>query len=235
MAILKDNWFLEPIFDFEYKSYQILGYTQLLNSHFSSQKFYPYLDGLAKHLSLLSEYEKAKHDLESRLEREIETIDFKNKLIRKKPVDDTQGVIAALQEIISFGKHQFQLCFNQANSAYEEARKEIEINQLGIFGSNANQGILLFRHPNQTRVYSYSLRMVMRPGPEDIYKDVKTAYLENLSTGPFTNFNTVKNDILKKSGFNIGTNAYLIETNTDLPYFEMVLPVVKKYIIDLSR
>lgn len=235
MAILKDNWFLEPIFDFEYKSYQILGYTQLLNSHFESYKFYPYLDGLAKHLAQLSAYQEAKHNLESLLEREIETIDFKNKRIQKKPVEDPKGVISALQEIVSFGRKQMQNCYIQATNSYEEARKEIEISPLGILGSNTNQGILLFRRPNQTRVYSYSVRMVMRPGPGDVYKDVKTTYLDDLSTGPFTNFNTVKSTILKTSAFHIGTNAYLIETNTEMPYFELVLPTVKKYIIELSR
>ncbi len=235
MAILKDNWFLEPIFDFEYKSYQILGYTKLLNSHFESCKFYPYLDGLSKHLSLLSAYQEAKENLESRLEREIETLDFKNKRIQKKPVEDTEGIISALQEIISFGKSEMQNCYTRATSSYEAARKEIEINPLGLLGTNTNQGILFFRRPDKTRVYSYSVRMVMRPGPGDVYKDVKTTYLDALSTGPFTNFNNIKSNIIKTSAFDIGTTAYLIDTNTEMPYFELVLPVVKKYIIELSR
>ncbi len=234
MAILKENWFLEPVFDFEYKSYQVLGYTQLLEKYFVNRKFYPHLETLMRNIAEISAYSEARANLEKSLEREIERIDIRNKKLIKSPVEDKNGIIAELQGIIEFANKHFNKCFDHANAELAAAIKDVEITQLGINQSSAHHGLLFFRKPNKIRVYSYSLRMIMRPG-RDGYKDVKTEYLKELTTGMFTNFNDVKWNVIRDGGMNLGTNSYLIETNTELPHFEMLLPVVKNYLIGCAR
>ena len=235
MATLNDNWFLEPVFDFEYKSYEVLGYTQFLNNHFAQWEFYPYIDKLMKRIAELSTYSKAKISLEEKLERDIDSIDLKNQKILKRPVEDKKGVIAELQQIIQFADIHLNKCFKQAHLELETALKEIEITQLGISDSHEDHGLLLFRNHNQTRIYSYNLRMIMRPGNTDLYKDVKTIFLDEVSTGMLTNFNDLKWNIIRNSTRDLGTNAFLVESNTDVPHFEMLLPMVKNYLIARVR
>src|SRR5690606_782052 len=189
MAVLNDNWFLEPVFDYEYKTYEVLGYTQYLNNHFSRWEFYPYIDKLMMRIAELSSYSQAKLSLEEKLERDIDAIDLKNKKIVKRPVEDKKGVIAELQQIIQFADIHLNNCFKEAHSELERATREIEITRLGLSDSHEDHGLLLFKNLNQTRIYSYSLRMILRPGNTDLYKDVKTVFLDEVTTGMLTNFN----------------------------------------------
>lgn len=235
MAILNNNWFLEPVFDFEYKSYEVLGYTQFLDNHFSQWEFYPYIDKLMKRIAELSTYSKAKISLEEKLERDIDSIDIKNQKILKRPVEDKNGIIAELQQIIQFADLHLNKCFKQAHLELETALKEIEITQLGISDSHEDHGLLLFKNQNQTRIYSYNLRMIMRPGNTDVYKDVKTIFLDEVHTGILTNFNDLKWNIIRNSTRELGTNAFLVESNTPVPHFEMLLPMAKNYLIGRVR
>jgi len=235
MAVLNDNWFLEPVFDYEYKTYEVLGYTQYLNNHFSRWEFYPYIDKLMMRIAELSSYSQAKLSLEEKLERDIDAIDLKNKKIVKRPVEDKKGVIAELQQIIQFADIHLNNCFKEAHSELERATREIEITRLGLSDSHEDHGLLLFKNLNQTRIYSYSLRMILRPGNTDLYKDVKTVFLDEVTTGMLTNFNDLKWDIIRNSRRVLGTNAFLVESNTHIPHFEMLLPMVKNYLIARVR
>ncbi len=235
MIGLSDNWFLEPVFDFEYKSYQVLGYSQSLNSHFVGMRFYPYIDDLTLHLKRLRQYVSAKDELEAKLHRDIQEIDFENKKIIKKPVDDSNGLITEIQEILLFACNHFDSSLKYASNELASLTKEIEIQQLGVSDLNLNRGILLFRRPTFTRVYNYTLRLIRRPGVAHAYKDLKTNYIQDVSTGSFTNFNEIKWNILRAVGKDSGSNAFLIETNRDFPHYELVMPLVKKHLINLSR
>lgn len=235
MNDLSDNWFLEPVFDFEYKSYQVLGYSQSLNSHFAGMRFYPYIDDLTLHLNRLQHYVSAKEELEAKLHREIEELDFENKKIIKKPVDDSNGLITEMQEILLFARDHFDSSLKFASTELASLAKEIEIQQLGVSDLNLDRGILLFRRPSFTRVYNYTMRLIQRPGVAHVYKDLKTNYVQDVSTGIFTNFNEVKWNVLRTVSKDSGSNAFLIETNHDFPHYELVMPLVKKHLINLTR
>ena len=82
------------------------------------------------------------------------------------------------------------------------------------------------------RVYSYSLRMVMRPDSGDKYKDLRTNYLTDIRTGIIPDLHQIKWSVIRSASLDIGTNAYLVDCNQDIPHFETVLPVVKSYLIE---
>ena len=235
MKALKDNWFLTPVFDFEYKSYQILGYAQYLNSHFDNWRFYPYIDGLRKRLAEVSAYNNAKLVMEEKLHRDIESIDLKNKKIIKVPVEDKTGILEEIQQTLEFAEAHLKTCYHHAHSEFETAKKEIQITPIGITGPNPSQGLILFRNLKQTRIYSYSLRLVVRPNETDKYKDLKTNYIKAITTGILPDFHQIKWNIIRNASMDLGTNAYLVDCNQDIPHFETVLPVVKNYLIERSQ
>lgn len=235
MTLLKDNWFLTPVFDFEYKSYQVLGYAQYLNSHFDNWRFFPYIDGLQKRLAELSAYRDAKSKMEEKLHRDIESIDLKNKKIIKVPIKDKTGILEEIQNTLSFAEAQLKTCYSHAFTEFQNAKKEIQISPIGITGPNPSNGLILFRNLTQMRIYSYSLRMVMRPDGTDNYKDLKTNYLKDITTGILPDFHQIKWSVIRNASLDIGTNAYLVDCNQDIPHFETVLPVVKNYLMERSQ
>jgi len=235
MTILKDNWFLQPVFDFEYKSYQVLGYAQYLNSHFDNWRFFPYIDSLQKRLAELSAYRDAKSNMEEKLHRDIASIDLKNKKIIKVPVEDKTGILDEIQHTLEFAQKQLKTCYSHAHAEFESVKKEVQITPIGITGPNSSQGLILFRKPKQMRIYAYSLRMVVRPDGADKYKDLKTNYLKAISVGIFPDFHQIKWNIIQNAAMEVGTNAYLVDCNLDLPHFETVMPIVKNYLIERAQ
>lgn len=231
MRDLNDNWLLKPIFDFEYKSYQILGYMQYLNSHFENLRFYPYLDHLKSQIEGVLHYQKAQLEMDSKLQRDIDHLDFENFKIVRQPIDDNTGMLENIHRILDFAKTNFQKCYNRAYSVFEDIEKEIEITPLGINEANPTDGLLLFKKPGQVRVYAYSLRMATRPDGIDRYKDLKTNYIEDVSVGFFPDLHNIKWRMIKSTSLNSGINAYVIDCSPEIPHFETVLPVVKYYLI----
>lgn len=234
MGILKDNWFLTPDFDFEYKSYQVLGYAQYLNFHFENMRFYPYLEVLKSRIQEVLLYKQAQSELEEKLHRDIDFLDFENKKIVKLPVEDQTGILDEIQNTLAFAEIELQKCYDTGCSAFENAKREIQINPVGIIETNPTTGILLFRQPGQLRVYTYSLRMVVRPDGIEKYKDLKTNYIKDVTIGILPDLHEIKWNMIKSVSMDVGTNAYLIDSHPQIPHFETVLPVVKYYLLQHS-
>lgn len=234
MDRLSDNWFIEPIFDFEYKSYQVLGYSKELDRRFENWCFYPYIEDLARHYQLLLHCTHSKSELEEKLYTAISEFDFENFKVLKEPLADPKRVISELEAILNFALQKFGADLNQAHSELNTIEKELEIRPLGLSDLTMTKGLLFFRQPNATRVYTYQTRIIRRPGKHHSYKDLKTSYVQTRSTGMFTNFREVKWDIIKAKSLDKRSNAFLIESNKELPHYELVLPLVKNYILSLN-
>lgn len=79
----------------------------------------------------------------------------------------------------------------------------------------------------KTRIYKYRYRFVRRPYESEAYKDVMTEFLDERTTGRFPNFRELKMQYREKNEI----NTYLIETETEIPVFETLLPVAKEFLL----
>lgn len=232
MKQLSENWFVEPLFDYEYKSYEILAYSQGIQQCFSESKFYPYLSELQRHIHNLEAFRKAKSEMEGQMRSELKEIDLqKLALIRDLPADES-GLISELNDIITFAQERFHHLQTSGRQVLSELSKFVEISPLGILGSVENPGFLLFKHDSKVRVYTYRFRYVRRPLGSDNYKDVCTAYHSELTTQRFSNLNHIKWDLVKSQrGLEQSVNAYLVESRLALPQYETLVPIAKEYLI----
>lgn len=231
MSPLSKNWIVEPVFDYEYKTYQVLGYMQQVEAHFASHRLYPYLTELAGHLALLDAYESKKEALHDALRTELLKIDLKRLKMIRRGVEDESGVLDLLDEILAFAKERFDRVMKQGLETKEEVMKEINISPVGIMGADNSGGLLLFKKSGAARVYQYAFRMVRRPGTTDTHKDVVTRFLDEVTVGALPDFTAIKGRYLRRSDTPNQPNAYLVETTMPLPRFETVLPVVKEYLL----
>jgi hypothetical protein len=231
MQYLAQNWFLEPVLDFEYKSYEVLGYTQKLEKVFDQWRFFPYFDEFATHIQQIKSYRKAKAVLEEKLKRDIEKIDLQQMKLVKAGISGTSTEMAQLEEILRFAAGKFEEMERLGREQLNLARNELEISPLGLIDLNNSNGLLLFRKLDSTRIYEYAFRAIRRPGNKYSYKDLRTNYLTEINTGRFANYSDIKWKAIKNAGATTGTNAYLISTNVEIPYFATLMPCVKNYLI----
>jgi hypothetical protein len=231
MGSLNKNWFFEPVFDFEYKTYQLRGYIRDMKERFSESKFYPYLIDLQAHLDDVRVFQSGKTQLEESLSRELKEIDIRGgRLIRKEIADDT-GVISELSQIVKYAHTHLAETYDGGIADLDKMAEEVQITPLGIVTATKSEGFLLFRKTLSTRIYAYNLRLVRRASVSQAFMDVKTSYLQEVRTGLLTNFNELKWQLIKTSGVDAALNAFLVESNTDLPQYETLLPIAKQYLI----
>ncbi len=229
MVTLSDSWYAEPLFDYEYKSYQLLAYSQNIIKNFTDRKFYPYLNELNRHLARIQSFNIRKFEIEESLRREIKEIDHLRANIIREPIKDNSGLMSEIIEILRFAERELSAAYETGRQELASTQQEIQIRPIGIVMSHYRNGYLLFKRSLNTRIYSYNVRYIHRPAADESYKDVVTTFLEEVQTGTFTNYGELKWNLIRKSSS--ACNAYLVETNIELPQFETLLPLAKQHVI----
>ncbi len=233
MKNLSETWYVEPLFDYEYKTYELLSYIQGVDAQFSENKLQPYLAHLRRHIDQLIAYRYAKEEVEGGLRRELSDIDLKKLRLIRAAIPDEQGVMAELDAIIAFAEERLNMLYRDGAQLLDQLSEEVYIEPVGILGAPDQPGWLLFRKPKSVRVYSYHFRLVRRPYSQESYKDVCTTYLTEIEAGRFSNLSSVKWSLLKMRGAaeNHAPNAYAVEAQSDLPQHETLLPIAKAFLI----
>lgn len=233
MKQLSETWFIEPLFDYEYKSYEVMAYVQGIESHFAESKFYPYLDQVRKLLQGLEGFRLAKEGLEARLRSQLVEVDLQKLRLIREALPDSGGLISELDEIVKFAEKTLDQLQVEGQKQLDTLACNVAISPLGIIGPQGKPGLLLFRQWNAMRVYSYEFRMVRRPFALEAYKDVSTRYITEVTLGQFSNYSTIKWDMIKSQpALNVSaSNAFLIETDALLPHYETLLPLAKQFLI----
>ncbi len=229
MFRLSESWYAEPIFDYEYKSYQLLAYAHEVSNCFSERKFYPYISDLGNHFARIQLFNQSKLLFEESIRRDIKDVDIEHLSILRAPVPDESGLLAELNQILLFAEKQLSSTYNKGIEQLNQTQSQIQISPVGLVISHYRHGYLFFRRSRLTRVYSYTVRLVQRPFGDEVYKDVVTNFLSEINTGMLTNFGEIKWKLIRTD--KAAGNAFLIETNEELPQIETLLPLAKKHII----
>ncbi|MCH2214748.1 MAG: hypothetical protein MK086_06215 [Flavobacteriales bacterium] len=226
MGTLSDNWLIEPVFDYEYKTYQILAFTSKAENRFGRSMLFPYLSDVEVHLRRLRFYKKNVLNLESEIKTNLVGVNLKRLLLTRERLED-DGVIGTLNDVVEFAIERLSSTYHIGLLEKEMVKQRINISPVGLLSPNSQGGLILLRNNRKTRIYKYRYRFVRRPYKGEAYKDVMTEFLDERITGTFPNFQDLKMEY--RDGYQI--NTYLIEPETEIPVFETVLPVAKEFLL----
>ncbi|MGB6037609.1 MAG: hypothetical protein WBG42_15145 [Cryomorphaceae bacterium] len=226
MSRLSNDWLIEPVFDYEYKTYQVLAYTSQAEKRFEKSMLFPYLSDIQSHLRKLNFYKQSVLNLENELRTDLIGVDFNQlRLVRERLADD--GVMGTVNDILEFALAKLSLTYQLGLSEKENLKERINISPIGILSPEKSGGLILLNNSGKTRIYKYRYRFVRRPFESEAYKDVMTEFLDERITGRFPNFGELKMQYREKNEI----NTYLIETETEIPVFETLLPVAKEFLL----
>ncbi|MFT6998927.1 MAG: hypothetical protein ACJAQ4_002690 [Cryomorphaceae bacterium] len=226
MSRLSNDWLIEPIFDYEYKTYQVLAYTCQAEKRFEESMIFPYLPDIQSHLRRLNIYKQSVLNLESELRADLIGVDFKQLRLIREQLSDS-GVMGTLNDVLEFALEKLTYTYQLGLSEKESLLEQINIRPIGLLSPENTGGLLLLNSSRKTRIYKYSYRFVRRPYESESYKDVMTEFLDERTTGRFPNFRELKMQYREKNQI----NTFLIETETEIPIFETLLPVAKEFLL----
>jgi hypothetical protein len=226
MSRLSNDWFIEPIFDYEYKTYQVLAYTSQAQRRFEASMLFPYLADIGNHLRKIKLYRQSVLTLENELRTDLIGVDLNHlRLVRERLADN--GVMETLKEVTEFAIKKLSSTQRLGIKEKENLMEHISIRPVGLLSSENNGGLILLNNSGKTRIYKYKYRFVRRPYESESYKDVMTQFVDERTTGMFPDFQEMKLQYREKNE----VNTYLIETETEIPLFETLLPVAKEFLL----
>jgi hypothetical protein len=153
-------------------------------------------------------------------------VDLKQlRLIRERLSDN--GVMSTLNDVLEFALEKLSSTYQLGISEKENLMGQINIRPVGLLSPQSSGGLILLNSSKKTRIYKYTYRFVRRPYESESYKDVMTQFLDERDTGRFPNFRELKMEYRE----NHEINTYLIETETEIPIFETLLPVAKEFLL----
>lgn len=229
MSTLSDTWFVEPLFDYEYKTYEVMAYVHKVSLQFSLQKFFPHLAELRSHLHNIEGFQKAKMEMTDQLRTELVEVDLRRLQLIRNALPDNIGIMAELDEIVNFAAKALEQLQNEGRKQLEALKPQIEIVPLGVLGPAGHPGYLFVRAGKSLRIYTYHFRWVRQAYAINQFKDVCTHYHSEVPVTPFMNFQAVKWDLIKSAP--ALRNAYLVESGVDVPYCETLIPIAKEFLI----
>ncbi len=234
MANFANNWLFKPHFDYEYKSYQILGYAQRLQFQFTARKFFPYLLELKQQLESLHTFQRHKDVFEASARGEVEKIDLQGLKLVRSAIERDNNFWEEVEAVMNFASENLERCKIQGEEELIKIEEAVSVSEIGLTNYTVPSGCIFFRKPAATRIYSFDVRMVRRPNPDESFKDIKTTYLDEIKTGVVTNYGSLKWQYLKSDAAH-GQNAYLVETSAEIPHAETLMPIVKTILLKRHR
>lgn len=229
MSKLSNDWLIEPVFDYEYKTYQILAYTTQAEKRFEQAMLFPYLSDVQNHLRQLTFYKNCVLNFENELRTDLIGVDFNQLLlIREQLADD--GVMGLLNDVLDFAMEKFNSALHMGMKEKANLMEQISIRPIGLLSPKNAGGLILLNSLGKTRIYKYNYRFVKRPYGSESYKDVVTEFIDERTTGVLPNFREMKMEYREKHEI----NTYLIETGAEIPIFETLLPVAKEFLVQFE-
>ncbi len=231
MDRLSKDWIIEPVFDYEYKTYQALGYLHRVSEKFDNGFLFPYLTELKWHCDQLDEYRKAALKFEGSIRTELLGLNLEEyRLIRKK--FNKNEALEMVHRLLEFAGSRFITVYNHGLEEKRNILSHVNISPVGLlYPKRGNTGLFFIEGQPSTRVYEYTYRFVQRPNQDEAYKDVMTTFLGEVDLGMFPNYSDLKLEYIRKSNHRGDVNTYLVETDIELPAFETLVPMVKEFLL----
>ncbi len=228
MASLKTDWLTEGWIDFEYKKYLLMAYIQEVSANFGQAKLFPDLPDLRTHYETASQLKNSKSEIVASFPKKVIGVDFKKKRFLYENFQQSEH-LTEIDSILDYSLPLFQQTLTQGQSQYADIEAQLTFAPVGIVPLHLKEGYLfLYRtRRSETDIYHYQVRLFEQPDQ----RGVQTTYLETVRKNVSTTFEHLKLTLIRKRRELPNPATYLVESPTDYPVQETLLPIAKKLIV----
>lgn len=229
MAILSENWITEGRIDFELKKYVLLAYEQHVKSLFRERKLFPELKEAQKHYQNCITLQKERNGLKNALPRNLISFDLQQmKAIFGEIYQDSPEMLE-IDDILMFSMPVLSGIVEEGQELKNEAYTQLKFSPVGILPLRTDEGYLfLYRMiSRETSVYEYQLTLFA--GQKE--RLIRTRLVDTLRKNHSTTFENMKVNLTRKYTHLPNPAAYVVESQTEYPVEEALLPLAKELIL----
>lgn len=251
--MLHSDWFTEKRIDFEYQSYRLLAYLQMVNHSFNKGMLYPFLTELISHKKNLLHLKNEKQNLSDKFPKELTKIDLKNLNLEYTFSLNNDAAMEEINSIVDFSLPRIGHYIDEGNAIYSIVKDKITIVPVGIIPIYTKEGYILVsafsKGKKKANVYYYSISLFVNELArdtggslplsltagdldQDLYCNIQTKYVTSVSISAVNTFENIKTQLIKRNPQLPNPATFAVESELYFPVNETLLPVAKKLLLN---
>jgi hypothetical protein len=231
MKQLTTNWLTEGFVDFEYKKYVLLAYLQDVTHDFDEKKLYPILSDLILHYNNLITIKKNKTFVSNLFPKQISKLDLEKFTVEFEKLIADDSYLEEVESIIDYALPLMHRHLEEGKEIYQEVEEALNIFPVGLVPLNPESGYMMLAkaQSGDTRVYSYTITIF--ENATEKFRGIKTQFVGNYSRSFSHTFEEIKFLLLKQFRNLPNPAAYVVESKSEFPLNETLLPVAKRSLV----
>ncbi len=226
---LPKDWVYSPSIDLEMKQYALLGFLQRVKARFAERKLYPYLEHVQGHVEELLHLQRSKEQLARSLGGPLTGFDpTTGEAIHERPEDG--ALLRVIDEVVDFAVPGLMRVQNEGLGLREELVQQIRFGPVGLLPLYISEGWLLLRTGRETRVYGYSIPLLLDPRAEFHHRNVFTRYVTTYTASITCTYEHMKAELIDRHPLLPNPATFVVETDLDLPCVETYVPLAKRLV-----
>lgn len=228
---LSENWISDGLIDFEYKSYQLLGYLQQIDSLFSQKKIYPQLADLIKHYRALLELKEQKQHVKSKFPQTASDIDYMNLEIIYQDLYKDDDILKTIDDIIEFALPRFRQSIEAGRELFEYAASIIDLEPIGIVPLYRKEGYFMLRDKTTDDILLFYYRIKLIQTESDQFRALETRFIGRDKLSITNTPENIKMQLIRTFKEIPNPASYMISIQHSLPLSPTWLPVAKRLLL----
>ncbi len=235
MSNLSENWITSGLIDFEYKSYELLGYLQHVNKKFCDEMLYPELSHVVKHYNNLVTFKNKKEKTEKQFSKYMKSLDLENLDVVYESAFEKNEKIQEIESIIDFAIPKLFNAYKTGNELYEELEDKISVTPIGLIPLDLKYGYLFLTNGPKPLTDIYEYQLYEMHSSYDNYLALKTNYISTTKLSIVKTYEHLKLQLLHKRKAKKPMASYLIESKVSIPYLESFSPLAKRKLMQVIQ
>lgn len=220
--------------DFEKRQYVILAELKKISKEFQYYKIYPHLSMLAELYKTLKDVMNRLSDLRGKFPKRISRIDWVNQTIEHEIVFVNGTDLSAVEDLINWALPVIKKVIAEGVAIHEYVEKEISVGHVGILPTYRDEGYLFVPDNKTKKLNVFRFEASIFQSSEAPYRMLKTRYLRSMNQiGAQIAPGSIKLQLIREEKDLPNPATYAVETDLDLPFDQVIMPVAKRKLMQV--
>lgn len=231
MAMLRPDWLIEGLVDFEYKKYLLLAYLKEVTRHFEEDKLYPVLSDLVQHYRNLAAIQENRQQTVEKFPKQLTKLDLEEfKLAYERMVDD-DACMDIIGQILDFAIPLIKSELGKGKTLYEQVEGQLSIEPIGIVPIDTSAGYFFLHTRSRSDALVFAYEVSLFESGDTPYRGLRTRPLEPVQLSLTGTFENHKLALIKANQTWPNPATWLVTSQEMLPIDETLLPVAKRSLV----
>ncbi|MBL7998170.1 MAG: hypothetical protein JNL32_05975 [Candidatus Kapabacteria bacterium] len=223
------DYFTAPVDDAEKRQYDILGALQQRRSELSRTRLYPVIAELIELRETLQLLIEQKGKVDAAIPKQLTDVDWESKQLTYTQQHSDPQNLEKMFDLIEWSLPFLDAVIDEGKVLYDFVDENIILEDVGIVPMYTNEGYFFVpeHRSHIIHVLRYELSMLMSDGQH--YRAMRTNEIEQVEEGGIIRTpEAIKLHIISTHRELPNPATFVCETELDFPYYETILPVVKR-------